>query len=37
MIDVLIGVVIGLFVGWTIPQPQWATNLIIKIKRAFSR
>lgn len=37
MVDVLLGVAVGLLVGWHFPQPEWAKNLIIKIKRAFSR
>lgn len=28
----IVGIVIGVIIGWLIPQPQWAANLITKIK-----
>lgn len=28
----IIGILIGIFIGWLIPQPQWAIDLINKIK-----
>ncbi len=35
MIEVAIYVAIGLFVGWNLPQPQWAKNVQEKVKSFF--
>lgn len=35
MLETLFWVLIGAFVGWHFPQPQWAKNLEAKVKGMF--
>lgn len=35
MFEILIGVFVGLLVGWNLPQPQWAKHISEKIKSFF--
>lgn len=28
----IIGIAIGAFIGWYVPQPQWAKNVQAKVK-----
>jgi len=32
MFEFIIGLVIGVAIGWFIPQPQWAKDLFAKVK-----
>jgi hypothetical protein len=37
MVDLLVGVVIGLIIGWNLlPQPQWVSDIFAKIKGWFA-
>jgi hypothetical protein len=36
MFALAIGVVVGAFIGWTVPQPAWAVALQAKFKDAVS-
>lgn len=29
------GIVIGAFIGWSVPQPQWAKDVQAKVKSWF--
>lgn len=35
MFTFLLGVAVGAFVGWSVPQPQWAKDLQVKVKSWF--
>ena len=35
MIEVVIYVAVGLFIGWNLPQPEWAKNVQAKVKSFF--
>lgn len=37
MIEAIIYILIGVFIGWSIPQPVWAKNLTDKVKALFSK
>lgn len=37
MLEVLIGVFIGAFIGWNLPQPAWAIFLQEKIKSSWTK
>jgi hypothetical protein len=37
MLTAVIWLVIGLFVGWNLPQPDWAHNIQEKVKDFFER
>ena len=37
MLEVLLYVAIGAAIGWTVPQPLWATFLLAKVKGWFGR
>lgn len=41
MADILLGVIIGLFIGWHVPQPVWIKNwsgwLVAKVKNQIKR
>ena len=37
MFELLIGVVIGLVVGWNLPQPAWARNIQERITSIFRK
>jgi hypothetical protein len=37
MFTFLVGVAIGAFVGWNIPQPAWAQDLQSKITNYFKK
>lgn len=28
----IVGLIIGIIIGWLIPQPKWAADLITKVK-----
>lgn len=32
MITGVVGLIVGAFIGWLIPEPQWAKNIVAKIK-----
>lgn len=32
MFELILGLVIGALIGWHVPQPQWAKNLLDKLK-----
>jgi len=31
MFTLFAGVVLGAFIGWTVPQPQWAKNIQVRV------
>jgi len=33
----VVGVVVGLVVGWAVPQPEWAKSIVNWVKRLFNR
>jgi hypothetical protein len=35
MLETLIWIVIGMFIGWAIPQPEWAQDLQDRVKDFF--
>lgn len=35
MFSVAVGLFVGAFIGWTVPQPQWAKDLQAKVKGWF--
>ena len=37
MITFLFGVAVGAFVGWNLPQPQWAKDIQAKITGFFKK
>lgn len=37
MLEALFWLVIGAFIGWNFPQPQFAKNLETKIKSVFKK
>ena len=37
MIELIIGVVAGVIVGWHFPQPAWATSAIDKVKSLIGK
>lgn len=37
MMDVLLGIVIGAFIGWHIPEPTWAKVIKEKVLGYFSK
>jgi hypothetical protein len=37
MIEAIIYILIGTFVGWNLPQPQWAKDIQTKILDFFKR
>lgn len=32
MLEFLLGLVVGAVIGWHVPQPEWAKNLLAKLK-----
>jgi hypothetical protein len=32
MFDLFLGVVIGAFIGWHVPQPEWAKRIIDRLR-----
>jgi hypothetical protein len=30
--EIILWLLIGMFIGWNLPQPAWATNLQTKVK-----
>ena len=32
MLETLFWVLVGAFVGWNVPQPQWSKDLLAKLK-----
>lgn len=37
MIEVIFWILIGCFIGWHFPQPQWAVNLQNKVLGLFKK
>lgn len=37
MLDFLIGVLVGAFIGWNLPQPTWAKSIQEKIQSMLSK
>jgi len=37
MLETLFWVLVGAFIGWHIPQPQWAVNLQTKLLGLFTK
>ena len=37
MLESIIWVVVGIVVGWNLPQPSWAAELTDKIKARFNK
>jgi hypothetical protein len=37
MFETLFGIVVGLVIGWNLPQPQWAKDLQEKITGFFRK
>jgi len=35
--EFLVGVAVGLVVGWHVPQPEWAKTLFEKVKGMFKK
>lgn len=33
----LLGLAIGAVIGWHVPQPQWAKDLLVKLKGLFTK
>lgn len=33
----IVGVVVGIVVGWHLPQPEWAKNALTKLKETFNK
>jgi hypothetical protein len=37
MFTLILGFVIGAFVGWSVPQPAWAAAFVAKLKAKFAK
>lgn len=37
MLETIFWILVGAFIGWSVPQPQWAANLQEKIWGIFKR
>lgn len=37
MFEFIVGVVVGVVVGWSVPEPLWVADLIAKIKEKFKQ
>lgn len=37
MFTLLVGVIIGLAIGWNLPQPQWAKDIQAKVTGFFKK
>ena len=35
MLGIIFWVVVGMFVGWAVPQPEWAKAVVAKVKSWF--
>lgn len=36
MLEAIFWLLVGAFIGWNLPQPEWAKNLEEKVKNYFS-
>jgi hypothetical protein len=37
MLNTILWVLVGIVVGWNLPQPSWAAELTAKIKNRFNK
>lgn len=37
MLETIFWIVVGLFIGWNLPQPAWAADLTNKVKNFFGQ
>ena len=36
MLSIIFWVVVGMFIGWAIPQPEWAKSVVDWVKSLFN-